>query len=83
MVEADQLGLVTAVEALLDQRVAQGLPRRITDPATLARVAALIRESGLLPAISSHNKKAASASSPAAQEVGADAVVTRVLVRGR
>ena len=32
-----------AVERLLDDRVRQGLPRTITDPAVLARVATILR----------------------------------------
>lgn len=32
-----------AVERLLDDRVRQGLPRTITDPAVLARVASILR----------------------------------------
>lgn len=32
-----------AVEQLLDQRVAQGLPRTISDPAVVERIARLVR----------------------------------------
>lgn len=31
------------IERLLDQRVAQGLPRKVSDPAVLAPIAALLR----------------------------------------
>jgi hypothetical protein len=44
-----------AVERLIDEAQAQGFPRRVKDPAALARIAALVKQS---EPVSARKKKA-------------------------
>jgi len=46
------------VERLLDEAQAQGFPRRVRDPAALARIAAIIKNGDLVPARKKKAKEA-------------------------
>ena len=63
-------GFDADVERLVDAAVAQGFPRTVEDPAAIARIAAVLRESPPAAAVASRKKRARGAETHSSSQGG-------------